>query len=165
MGWKNHLYQQINSGNNIYLCHGRARAFSKKCYSKLRWPKVWSEDAYSYLENQRLGFKFAFSPKAIIYYQSPHTLNDHLRQSKRFLTNTKILSNYFPLTTLSQNFDIPKKLFFTEIIKGVISHPLYATTYISFFLISLLQTKISSNQTSSNMAMWEPSVSTKTIKI
>ena len=46
---KTNIYQQINNGNNIYTCHGRARAFSKTFYKKIKWPHTYPEDSFSYL--------------------------------------------------------------------------------------------------------------------
>jgi len=34
---KNMIYKKINNGNNLYLCHGRARAFRKELYTQMTW--------------------------------------------------------------------------------------------------------------------------------
>ena len=35
MDFKRQLFESKNQGNNVYTCHGRARAFSKKLYKQL----------------------------------------------------------------------------------------------------------------------------------
>jgi len=84
IAWKNELFQQINGGDTIYLCHGRIRAFSKALYSKLRWPGVMGEDAYSYIFAKTHGFSFYFQPKSVVWFASPQSLSEHLSQSERF---------------------------------------------------------------------------------
>src|SRR3972149_11184528 len=61
---KRYLYRRIRGGNNIYLCHGRGRAFSRPFYRQLRWPKLCQEDAYSYLDCIMKGFQFTYTDKA-----------------------------------------------------------------------------------------------------
>jgi len=165
MKWKNNLYRNIKQSNNIYLCHGRARAFSKPFYKQLKWPKMWSEDAYSYLENKRLGFNFVFAPKAAVYYQSPESVSDHLRQSKRFLSNSQVLSNFYDKETLTEAFYLPKSLFLKKVVEGIITHPFYASAYIALFIYSFLQAKIPFFRPKQDTAIWEPSISTKTVNI
>ena len=41
--FKKSVYKEINYGSNVYLCHGRARAFSKKLYKSIKF-KYRNED-------------------------------------------------------------------------------------------------------------------------
>ena len=95
MQWKTRLYENINNGDTIYLCHGRARGFSRRAYTQIHWPQIWSEDSYSYLVAKKLGLRFVYCDSASVLYRSPQTLNDHVRQSVRFLRTKSTLARFF----------------------------------------------------------------------
>ena len=119
------LYYRINGGNNIYLCHGRARAFSRALYKKIQWPdKLFSEDAFSYLFCLQNGFAFRFAKDAQVLFRSPNTLKDHLIQSRRFWNDKKNLENYFSPAFVRDNFKIPTTLMLQELIFSFFRSPL-----------------------------------------
>jgi glycosyltransferase involved in cell wall biosynthesis len=156
--WKNDLFEKINSGDNVYLCHGRARAFSKKLYRKLRWPSMASEDAYSYMQAKRLGFDFAFAPKACVWYTSPQTLADHIRQSARFLQSKQSKTSQ---DKKAENwYHIPKQLLLLSAIKAGLTHPLYAAAYALMMAATVGVCLLSRNKTQQHL--WSMSQSTKT---
>jgi len=55
---KQFLYSRISNADNVFLCHGRARALSKELYKQLVWPSDCPEDGYSYFFCKQKGFKF-----------------------------------------------------------------------------------------------------------
>lgn len=83
--YKQKMFEKINNGDCLFLCHGRVRAFSKELIKKIIWKPLLNEDAYSYIECKRLGFTFFFESSAEVFYRSPQTLSDHYKQSNRFL--------------------------------------------------------------------------------
>jgi len=54
---KNILFESFLDGNNLYTCHGAARAFSCRLYSSLRFLKSVGEDAFSYLSCLEKGYR------------------------------------------------------------------------------------------------------------
>src|SRR6185503_4888530 len=53
---KQEMAEQWDSGQNIYMCHGHSRAFSRGFAKEFRWPLAFAEDAYSYLACLKDGF-------------------------------------------------------------------------------------------------------------
>lgn len=157
--FKQEIYTKINNGDNIYLCHGRARAFSKKYYKNLSWPQDFPEDAYSYLFCIKLGFKFAFAENAIVLYKSPSTINDHLKQSVRFKNGMQISSKEFSKKFVDSNYFISKKLFLTTLTKYIIKYPFYMTCYIAI----MIYLRLFKSRTTIDNNRWAISSSTKEV--
>lgn len=161
--WKTELFEQINSGDNIFLCHGRARAFSKKLYKQLRWPQIQGEDAYSYVYAKTNGFAFAYAPNAAVWYASPKTLADHIKQSERFMyTIGEVSAEAEEINSQTKNwYYIPKSLLLKELVSGFVSNPLYFVGYcmiLSFVLVNRLW-----HTNAKRSAAWAASTSTKQI--
>jgi glycosyltransferase involved in cell wall biosynthesis len=136
---KNYMYSQINNGNNLYLCHGRVRAFTKKFYTKLRWETGASEDAYSYLKCISMGFSFLYTPKAKVIFRCPQNYKDHVNQSKRFFASPARLSSYFDRKMIDTEYRIPINALFKGFVFGLTNKPhltvLYGllVLYVKFF--------------------------------
>ena len=160
--WKRQIYEHINGADNIYLCHGRARGFSRKAYSKIRWPQIWSEDAYSYRIAKKLGLRFVYCKQAVVHYQPPKNLKDQVRQSVRFLSAPKALAPYFSKEELKTAYTIPRKLFITSMLKGFIKNPLKATAYLAIY--SYCKILATTTKPKNDNHLWERLVSTKTLR-
>lgn len=101
------IYQELNNGDNIYLCYGRARAFSKKFYKKLRFPNECPEDSYSYLYLKKIQGKFLYQKNAQVYFRSPASLSDYMHQSTSFVAGKKALDQFFPSYIVAKAYKIP----------------------------------------------------------
>jgi glycosyltransferase involved in cell wall biosynthesis len=101
------MYKQINDGANIYLCHGRCRAFAKSLYKNLHWPVQYSEDAFSYLSCLKSGFQFVFTPRAGVLFRCPDNLSDHVKQSRRFMDGKRQMEKYFAPEFVRKEYRIP----------------------------------------------------------
>ena len=160
--WKRQLYERVNTADNVYLCHGRARGFSRQAYENIRWLKVWPEDAYSYLAVKKLGLVFVYCKEAVAYYRSPQNFKDYARQSVRFLLSSVVLSPFFTKEELKKVYAIPKKLFIASVFQGLISSPLKAIPYTAIYaycrVLALFGEKGKNNR------LWESSTSTKILK-
>jgi len=159
--WKVALYGRINNADNIYLCYGAARGFSKHVYKSLRWPQISSEDGYSYLTVKQMGMDFVSCVDAVTYFQPPLTLMDHLKQSVRFLNHNKVLSPYFTKKELKKAYSIPKKLFLKAALKGFIKDPIKSFAYLAIH--SYCKALAITSGSNSNFHLWEISTSTKTL--
>lgn len=123
------IYAKLLKPNNIYLCHGSARAFSKAFYKKLRWPNDVPEDAFSYLSAKSCGFRFVYNSRACVYVHPSTKMSDHARQSTRFIRGIAQLKKYFPTNVIDREYHIP----FGAILRAIlvylwrrpISTPLY----------------------------------------
>lgn len=136
--FKTEAFEKWNRGDNMYLCYGRGRAFKKEFAKKLRWPKIFSEDIYSYLFGKINGYAFQYQPLAKIYFRSPSNLQDHLKQSIRYQKGFEELSNYFPKPFLETHFNWPKQIMFQPAAKAFIKEPLTFLYYLLLFSITFL---------------------------
>ncbi len=139
---KNKIYESYDHGNNIYSCHGRARAFSKRLYKKIKWPKISSEDSFSYLYAISNKFKFCLVPATEIYYKSPQNYLDHLSQSRRFFESEKELEMYFPKKKLQKAFKLP----FVLTLRTICLYFLFNPIYFLIYLIVLIRVKLNNNE-------------------
>jgi poly-beta-1,6-N-acetyl-D-glucosamine synthase len=134
--FKQRIYKRINSGDTIYLCHGRARAFVRAFYSELRWPAVNAEDAYSYLTCKQAGFQFEFAPLACVVFRSPGTFFDYAKQSHRFHLGKVRLSQLFPSRLVKNSFYIPIRAWLSVLVWACLRHPLLITNYILIVVVT-----------------------------
>lgn len=108
------LFTSWRNGQNGFLCHGAARAFSRKFYSVLRFKEGAGEDMYSYLKCIASGFVFKFVSNTTAYYRHPNNLRDHFKQSVRFFKYQTKVSTEFDRKLIAQELKIP----FTVYLKG-----------------------------------------------
>lgn len=157
---KQSIFESINSGDTIYLCHGRARAFSKKIIKVFKWNPIFNEDAYSYLECKRLGFLFHYESSAEVNYRSPKNPYDHFKQSKRFFLAYKELNNIYPEALLRKEYSIPF-IAISHIIPLVVSKPILAIGYIFLLISSVIYKLLSPNDS----IYYLPSISSKKLNL
>lgn len=127
---KVNLAQRINSSNNVYLCYGVARAFSKRFYTKLRWADDCPEDAYSYFACKTMGFEFVYSQQASVYFRPPFNLSEHASQSTRFVAGISQLKKHFDADFIQREYKIPKLLLIGTLLKYFWRNPFSTPAYL-----------------------------------
>ncbi|MBW7955336.1 glycosyltransferase [Patescibacteria group bacterium] len=154
-------FEAYLSGNNMYTCHGRARAFSRDFYRNfLANPDVASDDAYSFIMCQQMGYTYQYAPKAVLLYRLPQTLNDHLRQSTRFFQGQKQLLRYFPHAVIQKTFYLPTSLKLRSLFTFAIRYPLSFIAYLAIIAVS----KAKSVNSSTHSAKWSVASSSKALR-
>lgn len=133
MKLKKYIFENINHGDNLYTCHGRARAFSRKLYKSIKFTDSVAEDAYSYLYCISKGMKYKFVTNTQIYYKLPGSFSDHQKQSIRFIKSQEILSKKFGADLVKENFRLPLVTVLLGLIRFFIKRPLYVLAYILVF--------------------------------
>lgn len=131
---KRHLYRKIRQGNNIYLCHGRGRAFSRELYSQIRWLDDYPEDAYSYLFCLQKRYMFIYAKDAAIFFRSPVSMSEHSLQSLRFVSGREKLAALFDKVWLRQEYNVPLSAILKTLFRYLYRNPFSTPAYI---LISL----------------------------
>lgn len=157
---KQKLYQSLADPDNVYLCHGRARAFRKSLYKKIIWPDAFPEDAYSYFYCISAGFKFKYCSSAKIFFRSPSDLDDHLKQSLRFINGTRRLRLIFKPAFVKSKFKIAPKHILGFFVSFTIKYPVKSFLYGLVSLIARVVYLFDHNQ---SHAIYEPSLSSKKI--
>lgn len=159
MKLKKYIFESINNGDNIYTCHGRARAFSKNLYKKIKFQDSVTEDAYSYLYSIKNNFKYKFVSNTQIYYQLPTNMHDHENQSVRFIKSKKYLSAKFGEDFVINAYRLPIGVTILNLAKFLINNPLELATYTLVFTLSNLKAR-----TKKTKATWEMSTSSKKLR-
>lgn len=155
--FKKSIYCKINNGDTVYLCHGRARAFSKKLYKNLKFPADCPEDAFSYLFAKKHGYKFAYTTAAKTWFRAASDINERKSQSEAFLLGIKRLENYFPKSFLKEEFSIPKIIVLKSIGKSLLKQPIMTLTYVAWLVY--IHLFLSSNMSKADK--WQIATTTK----
>jgi glycosyltransferase involved in cell wall biosynthesis len=132
---KRDIYEQIDNGRNLYLCHGRARAFSRRFAGQLRFPARPGEDAFSYIQCLQKGFDFFYQPQAEVFYRSPQNLKDHLKQSKRFFRSKTFLETSYKDGERSY-YRIPIFIIIKTVFGNFFRYPVLLVVYSAVFVIA-----------------------------
>src|SRR3989344_6113228 len=127
--FKTKMYESWKNGSNVYLCHGRSRAFSRGFIKDFVWKGVLSEDAYAYLLCLKRGFKFVYQPKTQVYYKSPANFSEHKTQSSRFLNSISEFLPYFQKQFLKNEYGIPRSIILKYIVLSLLNNPFYLIAY------------------------------------
>lgn len=157
---KQEIVENMKEGNNVYILHGCNRAFSKNFAKHLSWPKLYGEDAYSYLKcKEEKEFEFNYNPEAEVFYRSPKTFRDHLKQSSRFAHSKNILKKFLPETAIEKEYKIPKSIILKKGIKYFFKNPFLFVSYFFIYAATRMFSKIGKKTN----PLWEVSQSSKSL--
>jgi glycosyltransferase involved in cell wall biosynthesis len=140
-----YLSYEALSLDNIYLCHGRFRAMSYKLYKKMVFPKVIAEDAFSYLICKKYNLKFKYLKSLKIMFRSPTNINDHIKQSKRFLNGARELMKLYGVKKIKNEYNLKNLGSLSVWLKSVIMNPVYFVLYLLIFSYSVITLKLGTN--------------------
>ncbi|KKU88940.1 MAG: Glycosyl transferase family 2 [Microgenomates group bacterium GW2011_GWF2_47_9] len=155
---KTHLYEA--HPHSIYLVHGRARALSHGFYTKLRFPGLIAEDAYSYLACSQLGFGIQYMATARVIFRSPTNLRDHLMQSSRYFDGRLELAQFFPQLLITRSYKLSLALVTTAWLKALFQKPGLTVSYLAVLAYSRL---VNLAHPLPQQKTWEPSTSSKSL--
>ena len=150
--------KDLQGNNEVYLCHGPARALSKRLYQTLHFPNTIGDDAYCYFECKKRGFKFVYKADAVVLYRAPGDLMGQIRQSTRFYECKLALQKYFDKEILEREYHISKWILVKTAIRGLFNDPIRASIYtLMLFVSKLLRSVRAMNSTH----LWIPVKSSK----
>lgn len=159
MKLKKQIFESINNGNNLYTCHGRARAFSKKLYKDIKFKDSINEDAFSYLYAVTKGFRYKFVENAEIFYQLPENINDHQHQSIRFLQSKALLNKYFGQEVVEKSYKLPLIKSIMIALHFSLKNPVDMMMYLLVLGSSVIKSKIKKTKNT-----WDISKSSKRLR-
>lgn len=136
---KNLLFDQVKEGNNLFNCHGPARAFSKRLYKKLRFGISEGEDMYSYLYCVLNGYKFKYVRSAKIFYKLPSNIYDHYKQSIRYVYSKEKSVVNFDRNGVLNELKIPIPAYINSSIKAfpiLFKNPFKVFLYVCIYLLA-----------------------------
>ena len=124
MDFKKFIFTGYREGNNLYTCHGRARAFSRSLYTSIHFGDTIADDAFSYFFCKANNFKYYFAQDVKVYYQLPKTFTDHEKQSIRFFQAKKDLGKVFAKELVQSEYQLPLALTLQSFLRSLIFNPL-----------------------------------------
>lgn len=139
MSLKDTMFSSFRKGNNFYMCHGPARAFSKRLYKEIVFPYSVGEDLYSYLFCVAKGYQFRYVKSSKIYYKLPSTLSDHKKQSARYAKALMLYNDTFGNEFVSEQTTLPRRVFYASVVRFFVLHPMQMALYIAVMIIVRLQ--------------------------
>ncbi len=142
MEFKQAAYAAWKQGNNIYTCHGRARALSQRFYQHLLLQHSYNEDSFSYLACVSKDLRYQFVQAVQIHYTLPKIFSDHVLQSERFFISTDLLSRSFPDELVHNELAIPKLILVRHFIHAVAQHPVWMTLYVCTTFYTYIHSKL-----------------------
>lgn len=107
MQLKEKLFLYWKKANNIYTCHGPARAFRKNLYKTIHFPIDGGEDMYSYLFSVSHSYTYKYVKEAKVYYRLPYSFFDHLKQSTRYMNAKNEYIKFFLPRLVNEEMNIP----------------------------------------------------------
>ena len=155
--FKRHLIESWNNGNNIYTCHGRCICMTKKLFKKINYKGIIADDALAYLTAIKLGYLYRYIKNVYVTYKLPQTIQDHSKQSSRFLQSQKQLRQLFNSTFVKKEYFIPLHVMIPRTLEFLIKHPLSMTLYLLMF-ISITITSLTNSR---SKAVWDIATSSK----
>lgn len=158
---KEEVFSEYKNANNVFTCHGPARAFSRALYSKIRFTSSVGEDAYSYLYAKFNGYKYSYRPNAKIIYKLPSKMSDHINQSRRFIKSKELMKKYYGNEAIEIEYKLPMEMFYKKIIKYLMINPFYILIYLGIYMYINIITKFNNDI---NEARWIKAESTKIVR-
>lgn len=155
---KRHMFAMWKRGQNIYACHGAARAFSSRFFLSLRFKESVGEDAYSYLLGKQRGLRCARISTAAVRIRVPETLRDHEKQSRRFTDSQTIFFREFGRSSVLEEYRYPKSLLVKYFSKFFLTHPFALSWYVGIMLYLRFFSRFRERQ-----GTWSPASSSKVL--
>lgn len=134
--FKNRIFEHWKNGENLYTCHGAARAFSRAYYEHFHFEESVGEDAYSYFFGIEHGHRYAYVPGAVARIKLPETLSDHFKQSGRFFNSQTRFIKEFGLARIEKEYGLPKMLLLKSSVVSFLSHPILFLAYVMVTVVS-----------------------------
>ncbi len=135
-----------NVGRNYLSFKGAFLALNGDFARSIHIPaSIVNNDPYLYFAAVEKGFKPTYIASCEVYYRSPMTLSDHIKQSSRFQGSREELSKYFTLDW-EKEYTMPVAIVIKSILKSIGTRPFHFGLYSLVNVISKFkrQTKLKS---------------------
>jgi cellulose synthase/poly-beta-1,6-N-acetylglucosamine synthase-like glycosyltransferase len=155
--YKTVMYEEFKGGNNIYLCYGRARAFSKEFLKGFAWPGAVGEDSYSFLSCITKGLEFKYQPNTEILFRVPSSFADYASQSSRYIATKNYLPSHFDPDLVKESYRIP----FVSLVKFIVNFFIHDPVRCSVYVMAYTFCRLFEPKNSNSNMIWELAVTTK----
>ncbi len=157
------VYQEIlksmKTGHNVFSADGRLLAYRSNLVKKIVVPKdMIANDVFTYYCCLTQGWLYRYVPKAIIYFQTPKTLEDKIKQNVRSAAVPKRMTNYFSSAMVARENEVPLLVRINSVTRQFLSHPI-ESVYI--YIINSYCQVIGRLREAKMTAEWEIATTTK----
>ncbi len=122
-------------GHSVFNSNGPIMAMSGRLAKLMAVPRnTIAEDHFLYFRCLACGFKFRYVREAEAWYQLPTTIEDHLRQTRRFLSGRNLMKQIFGRLA-EDEYAVPQRLIYKEFLVQILKSPFYslAIFFINWF--------------------------------
>jgi glycosyltransferase involved in cell wall biosynthesis len=131
--------KRINNGNNYLSFKGCFLALDGQLAKKIHMPaSIVNNDAFLYFAAKKYGYTPTYVEESIVYYRSPMTLADHLKQSSRFMTSKEELAKHFTFD-MNKEYALPQAIVLKSTAKTLLTRPFSTASYLAINVISKLK--------------------------
>lgn len=149
------ISKQWHNGNNYLSFKGAFLALDGKLAKTITMPaSIVNNDAYLYFSAVQSGYSPAYLEDSRVYYRSPMTLSDHLKQSSRYQSSEGELMNHFTLDW-DYHYKIPHAVMISSMVKSLFKRPGTMLPYLSVYFYTKVNKQMNINST------WSIASSTK----
>lgn len=119
-----------NNGQNYLSFKGCFLALDGKFAKSLHMPAhIVNNDAFLYFAALQSGFSPAYLSQTRVYYHSPKTIADHMKQSSRYQSSQQELRQHFTMN-IDKEYKIPSHVIVQSMIKSLVSRPVTTLSYV-----------------------------------
>lgn len=153
------LRKNLRGGNNVFSADGRLLAFKKELAKKILVPEnMIANDMFAYFSCLASGYKYSYVPEAVVYFRSPRTLKDQIRQNTRFVAAPMRMENYFNPALVRRERRITWLQFARMATLPFLKHPLLSLYIYGVNSYCRVKARFSEKHLS---ALWDIAVTTK----
>lgn len=151
---------KVRGGDNVFSADGRLLALSKPFARRVFIPSnMIANDMFAYFSCLSMGFEYRYVKDAIVYYRSPLSLRDHIKQNSRFEAGPIRMKRHFNADLVDYETYIPIGMLIAGMIKTFIRYPIHSL----YIYIVNSYCRILASKTEKIMnAKWDIAYSTKT---
>ena len=130
------ISENWENGNNYLSFKGCFLALDKNLVKKIHMPaSIINNDAFLYFSAVSNGYTPAYRKECFVYYRSPSTLEDHIKQSSRFKSSREEIAQYFNLN-LNKEYKTPIAIVAGSVLQSMVKRPVFFLAYFGVNVIS-----------------------------
>ncbi len=114
----------LRGGNNIFSVDGRLLGYKKTLVKTITIPvDMTGNDAFTYFCCLSLGHKYQYVASAVVWFRSPQTLKDQIKQNTRFVIAPAKMATWFDRLLVDREYHIPRYIIIRLKLIQFLRHP------------------------------------------
>lgn len=158
--FKDAIFEKYRDADNLYTCHGPARALGRKLYKSIQFKHSVSEDAYTYLFCTYWGMKYSYVKSTKIFFKLPSTYADHEKQNFRAFEMREQFEREFGKVFVVKQYHLPLWLKLQELMPNLVTRPIDLVAYVGLYFFLRIKALFKAETKSA----WQMASSSKILK-